>query len=535
VNTYHLLGLHTTGPSLVYDVPEWFASEYFTTYDELKTVENPLCQARKQDKQPSNGSSEETNKDCSQIAEEPNRDAEKPSQDNEKSSQEAPEAKASVSSESWLSEVSDTLRSSLISDGNKALAAFQPGILLRRISGEPQEFTNSLVRCLARDLGAHMITLDLNNLNDLSQGFFGKTPRPLKTEDLAGSGNSDNPDQGEASKSSTTEGGDNSADSTAPDYPRLSSDEEDNPMRYFFMTRCERKEQEEVKKRTEIAMNSLLHALRMKAEGAADSQPECPNKEPIKRPVVLFIDADTIYPLSRERRFFTRWRDFIRAQSKLGQSIFMVISGETSSSSSVNCECNSCTDSVRLGTIPTKLRIDARTSFTVPRQWKEDPSTEKLEEEQKDVVARETNVRKLKKALQTQAPVRLHAAFLTKPAVWDFSAHKKCQKLIESRIFTNEEIQQITRQLIGRSWNKDTLEMEDIFVVLARLSDQLAEHRTSKAGADEKNEEKKDPEEEDWDAKISSIRSDCNQYEEGLIDGVVNPSTNIMNYEWLQY
>jgi hypothetical protein len=415
--------------------------------------------------------------------------------------------------------VTDTLRSSLITEGNKTLPTFQPGVMLRRFDNEPLEFTNTLVRCLARDLGADMISLDLSDLNDLSRDFLGQVPKPPKgvdvssTNDEVAATSSDNPDSGEKS---TTED-DTSADSTAPDYPSLTSREETNPTMFFFMTRSKKNATDDAKARTELAMNSLLHGLRMKAKETADDEPEPSNTEPTKRPLIIYVpESNKIYPLNHERRFFTRWRDFIRAQSKLGQSIFLVISATTSSSS---CECNSCTDYVGIGSIPAKLRIDARTSFTVPRKWDDGSSTAEPE-----ASVQEKNVRKLKRTLQIQAPMSLHADFLNMSSVWEFPADGKCQKLIESHTLTDEQIHQVSRQLIGRSWDKEALDIKDMFVVLARLSDQLAQHRTE-AETTEK-EEKKEPEDEDWDAKIEAIRGDCNKYEEGLLDGVVNPSTS---------
>jgi hypothetical protein len=79
-----------------------------------------------------------------------------------------------------------------------------------------------------------------------------------------------------------------------------------------------------------------------------------------------------------------------------------------------------------------------------------------------------------------QLPKHLHNAFLIKLAVWDFPVDGKCSKFMQSRPLTDEEILQATRQIIGRSWQKETLDPEDVFVVSARLYNQAALHRDSK-------------------------------------------------------
>jgi hypothetical protein len=166
--------------------------------------------------------------------------------------------------------VCDTLRASYITEGNKSLPAFQPGIMLRRLDDEPQDSTNSIVHCLARDLGAHMITLKLDELDDLSRDFLGQNPKAAlngaaSADEIAAPTGSNDLDQGDASKECPTEGC-RTADSTPPDHPSLDSNEERHPTMFLFVTRSARKAEEDSKKWNQTAMNSLLHALQTKAK-----------------------------------------------------------------------------------------------------------------------------------------------------------------------------------------------------------------------------------------------------------------------------
>jgi hypothetical protein len=438
-------------------------------------------------------------------------------------------------SESWLNGLRDASTASFVKDGNGSKPAFQPCILLRRSQEEARGFADSIVHCLARDLGAHLVTLDLHAIDELCWDFLVQNEKRVRAnavdasaEDLAAPTDPDKLDRGGASNDNPTERDESAGDSAPPDLPsilptrtefdaldELDAEERAHLAMFYFGTRSQRKASEESQKRNRTAIASLLHALQMKVEGAEIPVSNASSKAHTTSPIILYLpDADAIWRLNKGERFFTRLRDYIETQRKHGQNLLLVPSGKF--------------DWRRL---LRKLQINATATFQVPWQSDENPETAapSQDEGKKDPI-RDANIWGLKMALRGQLPRHLFGAFLTRSAVWEFPTNVEGLELLQSRPLTEEEVQEATRQIIGRSWQKEAVDVADIFVVLARLSHQWKKHSEPAVAKTSKPDE-----DEAWKTKIDSLREDCNEFEQVILTGVVDPSMLILNLGSLCY
>jgi hypothetical protein len=218
-------------------------------------------------------------------------------------------------------------------------------------------------------------------------------------------------------------------------------------------------------------------------------------------------------------------RDFIKAQRKLGQRIAMILSVDHSSTPK-RCQCDSCIQDFTYSwdKINTKLHIGPAAKFKVPWQSEESLKTEEQGDEREKSRIKDSNVRNLKMSLRSEFPRNMQVICLEKDAVWDFPADGKALEFMSSRHLSDDEVQKATRQILGRSWQKETVDTEDIIVVLARIFDQRVTHRD---GENEDTEAKKD-EKSAWELRKDAIHDDCNKFEQKLLSGVVDPGISVL-------
>jgi hypothetical protein len=424
-------------------------------------------------------------------------------------------------------------------DGNGSMQSLQPGIVLRRLQNDAQNFTDSIVYCLAEQIGAHVITLDVDDMDDLCWEFLeqGKTGAlehasgaSAEAAPAPAPANVEGHDQGKASEDSPTQEDSSNTDSESPDLPdpsatckefeALDAGDRSHPTMFYFGTQSERKSPPERLQRTRAAWSALIHGLQLKVEDVRNHVSKVSIKDQTDSLILLYVpDSDAFTNLSVGRRFFTRMRDFIKAQRVRGQRIAMVLSVNHSSTPK-NCQCDSCIEafSYSLDRVNRKLQIDAVTKFKVPWQSEEGLKTREQGGERESWM-KESNMRKIKISLRSELPKNLKAVCLERTAVWDFPVAGKALDFMTSRLLSNEEVQKATRQIIGRCWHKGIVDTEDIFAVLARVFDQLSKHR------DDENEdtEPQVDEKSAWETKRDTIHDDCNDFEQRLLSGVVDP------------
>jgi hypothetical protein len=438
-------------------------------------------------------------------------------------------------SESWFNCLRDASAASFVKNGNVSKPTFPPCIVLRRSDEAARSFTDSIVHCLAKELGAHLVTLDLKTIDELCWDFLLQNEERVRgnaldapEEDLAAPTDLDELNRGGASNDSPTERDESAENSTLPDLPsslptrtdldalcELDTEGRGHLAMFYFGTRSQRKASEESQKRNRTAIASLLHGLRLKVEGPESLVLESSSKAYTTSPILLYLpDADAIWRLNPGQRFFTRLRDFIAIQRKHGQNILMVPSGEF--------------DWDRL---LRKLKVNATATFQVPWQSDENPEiAAPSQDEDKKAEIRDANIWGLKMALYTQLPRPSVGAFLTRSAVWEFPANTEGLNLLQTRPLGEQEVQEATRQIVGRSWQKEALDVEDIIAVLTRLS-----HQWKKRDEPAVTKTSEPDEETVWKTKMDSILEGCNKHEEVIFAGVVDPSMLILNTGSLCY
>lgn len=181
-----------------------------------------------------------------------------------------------------------------------------------------------------------------------------------------------------------------------------------------------------------------------------------------------------------------------------------------------------------------KLHINSATCFWVPWQTIDGSgTTTPSSDDPKQALILKENVRKLRTAIRAQFLKTSHGAFLTKSPIWDSLADLESINALQSRALKDQETKRATRQLIGRCWLKKSLDSEDLSVVLARLAEtnckpevtgsQVDDSEDTNSQADKTSEAGEEREDEAWKKKMDSIREDCNEYEQDVLAGVVNP------------
>lgn len=521
-----------------YAVPEWFASANIKTHRELQAGQQQSCFAEAQGLPNS-----ETATD--------------------KSGCNSPAARISAvpaATERWLDGLHDALTAASAMDCNVSKTVFQPIIVLQRPQLDVRGFTDLAVYRLALNLDANLITLKLDALDELCWDFVEQTENRAvipavntPTQNDAACSTSEENNSGGSSDAGSTRSEISFEDPSSPDvspdsailteFEALSMQDREHLSMFYFGTRSQRKATEKERLRNNIAMDSLLHALHTRVKFTGDCVGTPDSQVDIAPPTLLYVpDVKEFYGLSYNgRRFFTRLRDYIEEQRKQGRTLLLVLSIDLSEKAcSAGCLCNDCPDDsdYTWGRVLSKLQINSATCFWVPWQIDDGSGTTapSLEDPNQALILKE-NVQKLRIAIRSQFSRPSHGAFLTKSPIWDPLAGTESIKPLQSRALKEREVKRATRQLIGRCWLKKSLDSEDLSAVLARLTDQCennckpevtgsqvdgSEDTNSQADKEsEANEER--AKDEAWKKRMDSIREDCNEYEQDVLAGVVNP------------
>jgi hypothetical protein len=518
-----------------YAVPEWFASANIKTHRELQAEQEQSSFAEAQGLPSLETVTDKTgcNSPIAQIPAVP------------------------AATERWLDGLRDALIAAFAMDCNVSKTSFQPIIVLQRPQFDVRGFTDSAVHRLALNLDANLMILTLDDMDELSWDFVEQTERranipavdPPAQNDAACS-TSDENDSGGTSDAGSARSENSFEDPSSPDvspdsaiiteFEALSMQDREHLSMFYFGTRSQRRATKRERMRNNIAMDSLLHALRTRVNSTGES---VETSNDVKRSTLLYVpDVKEFYELSYTgRRFFTRLRDYIEDQRKQGQTILLVLSIDLSEKAcSAGCLCNDCPDDSNYiwGRVLSKLHINSATCFWVPWQTIDGSrTTTPSSDDPKHALMLKENVRKFRNAIRAQFSKPSHGVFLTRSPIWDPLTGLESINALQSRALKEREIKRATRQLIGRCWLKKSLDSEDLSVVLARLTDQCETDckpevtgsqvdgiEDSNSQADKTSEAGEETDKnEAWKKKMDLIREDCNEYEQDVLAGVVDP------------
>ena len=523
-----------------YAVPEWFASANIKTHRALQAEQEQSSFAEAQGLPNLETATDKT--DCN-----------------------SPVAQCSAvpaATERWLDGLRDALTAASAMDCNVSKTVFQPIIVLQRPQLDVRGFTDSAVHRLALNLDANLITLKLDAMDELSWDFVEQTEiradipavnTPAQSD--AACSTSDENHSGGTSDAGSTRSENSFEDPSSPrvlsdsailtEFEALSMQDREHLSMFYFGTRSQRRATKQEQLRNNIAMDSLLHALHTRVNSTGDS---VETSNDVKRSTLLYVpDVKEFYELSYTgRRFFTRLRDYIEDQRKQGRTILLVLSIDLSEKAySTSCLCNDCPDDsdYTWGRVLSKLHINSATCFWVPWQTNDGSgTTTPSPDDPKQAFILKENVRKLRIAIRSQFSRPSHGAFLTNSSIWDPLTDLQSIDPLQSRALKGQEIKRVTRQLIGRCWLKKSLDSEDLSAVLARLTDQCetnckpevtgsqvdgSEDTKSQVDTTSEVDQEKDKDKA-WKRKMDSIREDCNEYEQDVLAGVVNPGMLIL-------
>ncbi len=149
----------------------------------------------------------------------------------------------------------------------------------------------------------------------------------------------------------------------------------------------------------------------------------------------------------------------------------------------------------------------------------------------------EINVRRLKRALRGKVCVGFCSDLLDPHASWDGSMLKLISEALEKSQWPEIIVERMARRIIGRIWDKSTLELDDICEVIRQM-DQTIEDKPSNSAEKLKKIERScgegikrmDQTFEDktskLEEKLKKIEKNCSKYEKDLFTCVVDPGKN---------
>ena len=439
-----------------------------------------------------------------------------------------------------------------------------PGLLLRGSKTGSFDVLASIVRHVAGDLKATLVTLDSFILEDLAWQIdhdlaeeAAKAPPPVPVAvvkpnvwlsltapppppppaPVSDSGYDSDEKKSEADEE-TQAGGTNDNDQDTADSREIEDEEENGNQsalsRYFFGTDSK---SEEAQACLDEAVSTLMEAVKRKASsGAMSTSTETENDNPKPARILLHLrglnytmedGTTTSDRLAKFLKAINKWQDVscrVATILDLGtdRSPFNLTSAGA-------CTCSSCVATrpkvtAKEEEVRKELGIDAATVFDFDADFfrKHRP----YYQEKGSPLKQDVNTRLIRQNLRKTLPKRVKAEFADPAYAWDFVYEDDKYPFMGEHLLTEDKLKQLATQLKGRALEKDFLDLDDLKAVLARVSEKKDIKKESK---DEKKSDKDKSAE--FKKRLDKIRDECDTYETGLIDCVVDPGTLESSYD----
>jgi len=349
----------------------------------------------------------------------------------------------------------------------------QPSILLRAPVRGAFDFLESMIEQLARDIGASLISVDLDDLADIALEFSGQGGKPTNT----------------------------------PSPYELAE-------RFFGVySGTPRRD----------AASAILDAakLKMESQKPSDEELNLKSSEP-SPPVFLHIrDAKRIMALKNGPDILSTFRTVVQGRRKINQLVILFVtilvdkSGpQESDDTTQQLHENIYTDSTSIVT-------------AAP------PKTEKYEALLVAEDARctqEAIFRQLKRTLRVKLRDGFDTDLLVPRPPW---AHSRLATFEASALWPEEMFDRAARQIIGRTWGKSALELGDIIEVVTRINQTV----TASAVEERKEEKSAEFRDGDnlktaaFKERLDKNKARCNEYEKEILSCVIDPGTHTPKYD----
>ncbi|KAI9658383.1 MAG: hypothetical protein M1821_002516 [Bathelium mastoideum] len=498
----------------------------------------------------------------------------------------APERSKNSSSEppfqQWFREFCDTVAAAFVARGGQKALSFQPCLLVRTSNSEKEKFESSafvgdIVSCVARELGADVISADLDDIFDISQEFFDQRRQAdhdsgpdneagsdsengrISLSDLGGRADSPNGLKKDIHDSPAKETIAKQACEQPQGYSQI------DIANFCFATLSKKKASEESLTRTRQAISTILHTPELKRLGDVSRPLDLKEhtSDQAGWALILHLRRGTDFlRLNCGVRYFTRFCNHIKACRALGQRIIMIISTSYDVSSrdsdlgSVFYPRRTSHINMNMRKLARKLNIDAASTVTLlsqrPQNW------DQLAKMTIYHRYRNANKRRIKKALRHHFMGNADVELLRYSTAWEETPGDNAS-LLEEALFSEDDVLKATRQIVGKSSKGSVLQLQDIFSVLGRIRTRNSEQFTKDSGGydDGKSEEEdqnavddKNPDDDQnenthdkteagssgekqspYAAKIQKVREECNEYERDLLSCVVDPDEIKTTYD----
>lgn len=437
-----------------------------------------------------------------------------------------------------FAELRDTTASALVRSGARGrLPSSTQGVVLRSSVRGGRDFLDEVVLRVARDLEVTLVSIGMEDIEDLGWEF---DQQELETDpecDLCQS-----EEEGEE-----------------PDRESFMG-----PALHYFAVDGKKNASEEAWDRHKRAFSAILDAPKLKtttttttatsakaqAQTAAEVEtgvrPVATTTE--RKPFLLYFrDVKRMLDVDTSCKFLDRLQECVEQRRRAGESIALVVglshagtSDEDTSSAAAcrwtpcHCCCWICEDCNDHGCktrtceperIKDRLLAERTPIITMTPSKITEKMLERYEGKREGVFPGDVNLRRLQRTLRLQVPQHFASEALQPQANWtqDFGAAS-----LEDSLWSELEVDRAAAQVIGKAWKKPRLDLDDVGAVLRRMSllkgdgpGTLREEAVPSGDNDKDNDARRKS--AAWRDKMRSVRAQCNPYEANLLSCVVNP------------
>ncbi|KAI2467939.1 P-loop containing nucleoside triphosphate hydrolase protein [Annulohypoxylon bovei var. microspora] len=381
-----------------------------------------------------------------------------------------------------FSELSDITFAAFVRNADGNLPSELPGVLIRTSSTKYIEPIDGIVVQFAKDLGATLVSIDLEDLEDLGREF-------IRQDD-----NHSQPTQCEEDDAESP-----------PEAPNLQS--MTGLTEHYFVVKSEQHASKSAWLRVDRAISAIINAARVKNRACVSATPS-DNETSQSSPIVLHLrNLNRILQIDYRYRFLARLRDFVQERRKAGESLIFLATMLTTVDPFYD------EDYSTEPRIIAKMGISEGSSVTInptPREGQEPSATER------DSYVAMINTRRLKRLLRNRLLKGASISFLDPNSGWG-----NLDSSLDGSLWAESELKRAITHIAGRTYKKPALNLDDVEIVLRRLN-------LCKEPQPEITEVVQDDNVDEtdgltaWEEKIAGIRDDCNDFEKELLECVVN-------------
>lgn len=414
-------------------------------------------------------------------------------------------------------ELLDITASAFVRDPKGRLALYRHGVALRSTAKGGSEFLDEVVLQMAKDLGVTLVSVSLEDIEDLGWEF------DHQEQEL-----------------------DPVNDASIEKGPEPEREFWEDPALHYFTADSQQEEKEATWNRCKRAFTAILDAPRQKAEILGPSSEAYPGLADVttKRPFLLYFrDVKRMEDIERNCSFLHRLQDFVEERRRSGEPIVLVSAfshggtpDEHASTSPLcpwmpcHCDCwiCECQCSKRgyqsLACEPQRIRgmLGSKKDpiITLTPSKVTEKMLEKHQRKGEGVPAEYLNLRRLQRALRLEIP-HLFAQGALYPVI-DWSEQLGTNPPDETT-WSMPEIERATAQIIGRAWRRPQLELDDVRTVLRRMKLLKGDNPRGGEPTLRGNGNMREQKSSAWAKRMRDVRAQCNSHEEALLSCVINP------------